>query len=127
MVKRYFAVIFLIIACSLIANETPFFSGNIDKATDVPKGKLSNTLSDIGEFDYALLIGADGTAAYIQKKAFPLLKIKKSWGKWKVKAKDLPEVCNIVNLAEIALFKKDSNYGKSPGNRSRWCWNCCCS
>lgn len=111
MVKKTILLLLVISLYSVYAvSDVPFFSGNLSESSNISKGKLDKISANLGEFDYALLIGSDGTAAYIHNKAFSNVKITKSWGKWKIKAKDLPDVCNIENLSEISLFQKKSNY-----------------
>ena len=83
------------------------FTGNVNKNYKIQKsGNLKNILENISkDIEYALLIGKDGTAAYISKSSFSNIQIQKKGLEWFSYTDSLPDFCNIKNLTEICVYQ----------------------
>lgn len=115
MVKRLILLLIILLVFNYGLADI-LLSGNLEEQRLEPAGVISKILPEFAE--YALLIGADGTAVLISANSFPLLKVDKNADdKYNCSAPNLPPVCSIKNLAEICVYR--SFYGKDPAFTTR--------
>ena len=110
MVKNilFFFVILLLSSCSQTNID---LSGNISDGVVLNNsGRLDKLLRGIEpSAEYALLIGSDGTAAFITSSGFTEIYIQKDKSKWNSESKTLPAFCNIYDLEEICIYTETSD------------------
>ena len=108
MVKNFGYLLITILLLTSCGRSGYLLTGNLTEESVVSySGVLSNIL---GDAEYALLIGSDGTAVFLSDNSFPEITINKENRKWNCSTEILPPVCNIRNLKEICIFK--SFFGK---------------
>ena len=107
MVKNFGSLLITILLLTVCGRSGCLLTGNLTEESLVSRsGVLSNIL---GDAEYALLIGSDGTAVFLSQNSFPEITIHKKIGKWNCSTDILPPVCNIRNLKEICIFKSYSD------------------
>ena len=103
MVKKFTFFIITILLLTDCGKTGYLLTGNISEVLPVSQeGILSEML---GDAEYALLIGSNGTAVFLSRNSFPEITVNKENGKWNCSTDILPPVCNIHNLKEICIFK----------------------
>lgn len=104
--KRLFTVIILTGFFYLFADGIQVL-GNIDKSFEIiEKGYISWYLEEQGISAEALLIvGDNGTSAYIESSAIEKVEIVPGKDGWEVFAEMLPAVCSIRNIQEIWVYQ----------------------
>jgi len=103
---KIFFLSFLIISCS---SKGLKFTGNLQYPLLLKRNSNLDTFLEENKInaEYALICGKDGTAAYIFKKSFSEIELFQNKDHWNSIGNELPEVCNIKDLANISLFTRD--------------------
>ena len=96
----FIIVILLLIGCG---RSGYLLTGNINEVLSISRSGILSKI--IGDAEYALLVGSDGTAVLLSESSFSEITIKKENRKWNCSTEILPPVCNIRNLKEICIFK----------------------
>ena len=101
------SLILLILLSSLFLAANPLkLNGNITPEVIEVKGCFAELLEEKGiTAEAALFIGSAGTAALIENSAFKLIFLHYDDPGWSSVSTSLPPVCNIKDLAEIAIWQ----------------------
>lgn len=102
MVKKRI-VIFLILISFTHSFADVLLSGNLENKHIDSTGELSKIIPEFAE--YALLIGSDGTAAFISADSFYKIEIQNTNNIFSSQSQGLPPVCNIKDLVEICIYR----------------------
>jgi len=107
MVRKYI-ILFIVLFFFACSQNDLILTGNIESRSVISDtGRLDEILG-VPHARYALLIGSDGTAAFIPSRSFFKIFIQKDKNSWNSKADNLPAFCNIHNLKEICIYTKTS-------------------
>ncbi|HHE37936.1 MAG TPA: hypothetical protein ENL20_05115 [Candidatus Cloacimonetes bacterium] len=101
------AILVLLLFLSACESNGIILTGNISAGAKITEsGKLAQLLKEKAPFtEYALLIGADGTAALISEISFSEIQLKKDKNSWYSSSELLPPVCNITDIREICIYQ----------------------
>jgi hypothetical protein len=112
MVKRFIPFLLLITALTLFANPGLPLMGNIGRPLMLTsEGALDGLLDAAApQTEAALLIASDGTAVRVYRNAFPRLRLACENNEWNAYGDSLPPVCDLRNLAGIALDRANRTF-----------------
>ncbi|KQC07653.1 MAG: hypothetical protein APR54_05765 [Candidatus Cloacimonas sp. SDB] len=108
-ILRLFFLPFLLLSCSV---EELKFTGNLAEPlflSDSSNLEKFLSTSDIPA-ESALICGKDGTAVYVLRRSFSEIELIREKSCWNSVAVDLPEVCNIKDIANISLFVRNPEH-----------------
>ena len=103
--KHYFLAAVLLFSVFALFAAPLSLTGNVETDSVLnAEGILAKLLAEKSiKADAVLLTGKDGTAAFIEKSAFKVIFLQNKNQQWNSVSDSLPPVCNIKNLAEIAI------------------------
>ena len=103
--KHYILAAILLFSVFTLFAAALSLTGNVETGAVLnAEGSLSELLAEKSiNADAVLLIGRDGTAAFIEKSAFKMIFLQHKDEQWNSVSDSLPPVCNIKNLAEIVI------------------------
>ena len=103
--KKYFLAVVLLFSVFILFAVPLSLTGNVETGSVLKaEGSLAELLAEKSiKADAVLLTGKDGTAAFIEKSAFKVIFLQYENEQWNSVSDSLPPVCNIKNLAEIAI------------------------
>ncbi len=106
MKNRLLFLIVIIIGLHLSAGALKL-TGNVSSSSTINQnGCFAQLLSESNiKADAALFIGADGTAALIERSAFDFIYLHNDATGWSSVTTSLPPVCSIKDISEIALWQ----------------------
>jgi hypothetical protein len=103
--KNYYLVAILLFSGILVFASPLSLTGNVETGLVLQaEGCLAELLAaKTIKADAVLLIGADGTAAFLERSALEMVSLQYANKQWNSISDSLPPVCNIKDLAEIAI------------------------